>query len=134
VCAEARQEFTRKVRTIAGNFQLFARERWLLNPVQNRLWLQTVSHKALRLMSPLLLLGALGLNLLLLDRAPYRWLLVGQSVFYLAALGGYAFRNARRCPQVISVPYVFCLLNWATVVAFVRFISGRQRVTWAKGQ
>ncbi|PYQ58657.1 MAG: hypothetical protein DMF58_14540, partial [Acidobacteria bacterium] len=36
--ATASQEFTRKVRTLAGNFQLFARERWLLNPFQNRLW------------------------------------------------------------------------------------------------
>jgi hypothetical protein len=34
----AREEFTRKVRTIAGNFQLFARERWLFNPRRNRLW------------------------------------------------------------------------------------------------
>ena len=32
----------------------------------------------------------------------------------------------------MSVPYVFCLLNWATTVAFVRFLTGRQRVTWDK--
>ena len=43
------QEFTRKVRTLAGNFQLFARERWLCNPFRNRLWWQVISHKALRL-------------------------------------------------------------------------------------
>ena len=30
--ASPRQEFVRKVRTIAGTFQLFARERWLFNP------------------------------------------------------------------------------------------------------
>ncbi len=32
--ATARQEFVRKARTIAGTFQLFARERWLFNPLQ----------------------------------------------------------------------------------------------------
>src|SRR6266851_3601871 len=50
-------EFRRKWRTLAGNFQLFSRERWLLHPLRNRLWLQTVSHKGLRLLCPLLLLG-----------------------------------------------------------------------------
>jgi hypothetical protein len=35
-------------RTIAGMFQLMAREGWLLNPLQNRLWFETISHKVLR--------------------------------------------------------------------------------------
>src|SRR5262249_20088710 len=37
-------EFIRKVRTIAGTFQLFSRERWLFNPFRNRLWFETMSH------------------------------------------------------------------------------------------
>ena len=49
VSATAREEFTRKVRTIAGTFQLFGRHRWLLGPVQNPLWFQTLSHKGARL-------------------------------------------------------------------------------------
>src|SRR5229473_198446 len=51
-------ESRRKVRTLAGNFQLFSREKWLLHPLRNRLWLQTVSHNGLRLLCPLLLFGA----------------------------------------------------------------------------
>jgi len=128
----AGQEFTRKVRTIAGNFQLFAREPWLLNPFHNRLWLQTVSHKGLRLLSPLLLAAALGANLFLLDRPFYRWTLGIQVIFYATALGGYVFRGASKQVPLVSVLYVFCLLNWVTVVAFLRFITGRQGVTWEK--
>src|SRR5207245_1620953 len=41
VAATSEEDFARKVRTIAGCCQLFARERWLLNPFGNRLWLQT---------------------------------------------------------------------------------------------
>lgn len=130
--ATAREEFMRKVRTIAGNFQLFVRERWLLNPLRNRLWFYTVSHKGLRLLVPLLLVAAFGANLLLLDRLFYRWALVGQVVFYGAALGGYALRDTRRKIPLLSVPYVVCLLSWATVVAFLRFITGRQTVTWER--
>lgn len=128
--ATATQEFKRKVRTIAGNFQLFSRERWLLNPLRNRLWLQTVSHKGLRLLSPFFLTAAFGGNLFLLDQPFYRWTLAAQIVFYTVALLGYTARNARRSIPLLSVPYVFCFLNWVTVVAFVRFVTGRQRVSW----
>ena len=62
VAATASVEFTRKVRTLAGNFQLFVREPWLLNPFANRLWLQTISHKGCRLLSPLCLAAAFGAN------------------------------------------------------------------------
>jgi hypothetical protein len=32
----------------------------------------------------------------------------------------------------VTIPYVICLLSWATVVGFVRFVTGRQRVTWER--
>jgi len=130
--ATAPEEFRRKVRTIAGTFQLFARNRWLLSPRRNRLWLQTVSHKGLRLMSPLLL-GALAASNVLLVEAPlYRLALGAQLAFYGAALVGALTRGTRVRIPFMSVPYVFCLLNWATTVAFLRFLAGRQRVTWDK--
>ncbi len=133
--ATAAQEFTRKVRTLAGNFQLFARERWLLDPFQNRLWLQTVSHKALRLLTPLLLLIALGTNLLLLGGPPFHELtLAGQFVFYAAALGGYVMTlgGGQRPVRILTVPYVICLLSAATLVALFRFVRRGQSVAWDK--
>lgn len=129
VASRAREEFARKVRTISGNFQLFAREGWLLNPRRNRLWFQTVSHKVLRLGSPLFFLVAFGTNFALAGEALYREMLLAQLLFYAAALTGSALRNARRRLPLLSVPYTVCLLNWATVVAFYRFVSGRQPVT-----
>jgi len=130
--ATAQDELTRKVRTIAGKFHLFARERWLLNPFRNRLWLQTVSHIGLRLLIPLLLVTALGANIFMLDEAFYRWTLAAQLLFYAAALAGRVLRNARSKIPLLTVPYTVCLLNWATVLAFLRFVAGRQSVTWEK--
>jgi biofilm PGA synthesis N-glycosyltransferase PgaC len=130
--ATASQETTRKVRTIAGNFQLFAWHRWLLDPFRNRLWLQTMSHKVLRLLSPLLLAGAFATNLLLLDHWLLRCMLAGQVTLYTAALAGGLLRNRARPMPLLNVPYVFCLLNWVTVVAFLRFASGSQPVTWRR--
>jgi glycosyltransferase involved in cell wall biosynthesis len=130
--ASAREEFARKVRTLAGNFQLFAREPWLLLPTRNRIWFQTLSHKALRLLTPLLLAAALGANLTLLDRALYQVTLAAQTLFYAAALEGWVARDSRRGRRLLTVPYVVCLLSWATLVGLYRFATGRQRVTWER--
>jgi poly-beta-1,6-N-acetyl-D-glucosamine synthase len=132
VVPTAQQEFTRKLRTIAGNFQLFFLRPWLLSPLHNRLWVQTVSHKLLRLLSPLLLATAFVANLALAGQPGYRSLLVAQILFYGAALLGYLTRHAARKPFFLNVPYAFCLLNWATVVALVHLLNGRQQVTWKR--
>src|SRR5207248_10520623 len=60
----------------------------------------------------------------------YRLMLAAQLAFYGVALGGYVAGGARRRLGVLSVPYVFCLLNAAIVVGLARFVSGRQQVTW----
>jgi poly-beta-1,6-N-acetyl-D-glucosamine synthase len=51
-------EFNRKLRTLAGNFQLIAFAPWLLTP-QNRVLVQLVSHKLLRLIVPYLFVSLL---------------------------------------------------------------------------
>jgi poly-beta-1,6-N-acetyl-D-glucosamine synthase len=127
----ARQEFVRKARTIAGTFQLFARERWLLSPRHNRLWFETISHKALRLALPVLhLLLFVSACVLATVWWPYGWALVGQVAFYLAAWAGYSQRQRRSF--VFTVPCAMCVLIWATVVGFVRFATRRQQVTWER--
>jgi len=126
----AQEEFTRKVRTIAGTFQLFARERWLLSPSRNALWFETMSHKALRLAAPLLQVVLVLASLELANITIYRCALAGQLLFYTAALGGYAHRHMQHRLYLLTVPYTFCLLNWATIVGFMWFLTGRQRVTW----
>jgi len=128
------EEFTRKVRTIAGNFQLVARERWIFNPSRNRLWFQTLSHKVLRLVSPVLLGTALLSALWLADAPFYRLALGLQCGFYAAAAGGAWASGAGRRIPLLAFPYVFCLLHVATVVAFWRFLRGTQSVTWQRLQ
>jgi cellulose synthase/poly-beta-1,6-N-acetylglucosamine synthase-like glycosyltransferase len=148
--ATPRQEFVRKARTIAGTFQLFCRERWLLNPFRNRLWFETLSHKGLRLGAPLLQAIVLACSIGLRDVPLYRVMLLGQWAFYGAALAGWALGHRAPSPEsrgaspesraaspesrapmfLLSVPYAICLLNWATIVGFIRFTAGRQHATW----
>lgn len=128
--SSAAEEFTRKVRTIAGNFQLLRRETWLFSPLRNRLWVQTLSHKGLRLVGPFLLAGTFGANLTLLHSDFYRMTFVAQLFFYLAAIGGFLLRDARRRVRALVVPYMVCLLNWATAVALFRFLTQQQGAIW----
>jgi cellulose synthase/poly-beta-1,6-N-acetylglucosamine synthase-like glycosyltransferase len=128
----AEAEFTRKARTITGNFQLFAREGWLLNPFRNRIWFQTVSHKGLRLLGPVLHILAFGSNLALAGEPFYQRMLLAQVAFYVAALSGRVLQHTQKAIPCLTVPYTMCLLNWATMVGFFRFVVGRQQVTWEK--
>src|SRR4029079_2680370 len=118
---------------IAGTFQLLARETWLWNPVRNPLWLETISHKALRLTIPLLHAALLIANVVLLGEGFfYRILLGAQVAFAAAGLTGHLFRYAPWRPLIVAVPYAMCLMSWATVVGFVRFATDRQRAAWER--
>lgn len=131
--ATSGEEFTRKVRTLAGAFQLFAREGWLFNPARNRLWWQTISHKALRLLIAPLQVATFATNLVLAsDSAFYQFTLLGQVLFYACALAGWMLPKSRKRSSVVTFPYIFCLLSWATVVGFMRCITSRQTVMWEK--
>ncbi len=131
--ASAREEYTRKVRTIGGVAQLFAREPWLLLPV-HRLWLQAVSHKLLRLAAPFLMLAALGAAALLARRSPlYAAALAVQLAVYGVAVAGAVLRErSGRLARLLAIPYAFCLLNYTTLIALARFATGRHQVQWRK--
>ncbi|OOG53668.1 glycosyltransferase family 2 protein [Rhodanobacter sp. C03] len=51
------QERGRKIRTLAGNYQLIQLAPWLLLPWRNPLWWRFVSHKLLRLLAPWLMVS-----------------------------------------------------------------------------
>jgi cellulose synthase/poly-beta-1,6-N-acetylglucosamine synthase-like glycosyltransferase len=94
---DAHAELRRKVRTLAGNFQLIAQEPRLLLPFVNPVWLQFVSHKLGRLLVPYALLAILVSSAWL---APVSTLHAtafgGQLMFYgLAMYGAVLDRRAR---------------------------------------
>lgn len=87
--ADAAAERRRKVRTLAGNFQILALEPALLNPLKNRVWVQYVSHKLGRLAVPYAMALALIANIAIASAGIlYMAALAGQVAFYaLAAYG-----------------------------------------------
>lgn len=101
VSADVGAEQRRKVRTLAGNYQLLVLEPRLLLPVVNPVWLPFVSHKLGRLLVPYALVALLISSAALASQHIFYGLaLVGQTAFYVLALHGAALES----DKATSVP------------------------------
>ncbi|WP_426661099.1 glycosyltransferase family 2 protein [Rhodanobacter aciditrophus] len=127
---QPREEQRRKIRTLAGNYQLVQLAPWLLLPWRNPLWFRFVSHKLLRLLAPWLLL-ALALSAAAL--APRH------ALFALTALGLLAVVAAvvagRLLPALgarlpIRLLTAFCYLNLFAAQALLAFARNRRLHLW----
>jgi cellulose synthase/poly-beta-1,6-N-acetylglucosamine synthase-like glycosyltransferase len=125
----AEREFSRKVRTLSGNYQLVQLAPWLLGG-QNPLRFEFISHKLLRLLAPFALAAALAASIALPQPA-YRIALALQLAFYGLSL--IAMLKLARGPlaRVADAARTFVVLNTAALVAFVKFVTGR-RVGWVR--
>jgi cellulose synthase/poly-beta-1,6-N-acetylglucosamine synthase-like glycosyltransferase len=131
---EAAQERARKVRTLAGNFQLLTLMPQLLLPWRNPIVLQFVSHKVLRLVAPW------AMAILLACSAA----LAADSTFYAAALAlqllGYsmplvgALVPRLRSQRIICAGTAFFVLNWFAVLGLIEFIGNRNAHLWRTKQ
>ena len=125
----ARHEFGRKLRTLAGNYQLLQFAPWLLT-TSNPLLLEFVCHKVLRLLVPFALLSLL-VSTLWLREGLYGFVLVLQIVFYvLAGLGLFRLRLGL-LSRLSNISLAFTVLNTAACLAFIYFITGR-KVAWTQ--
>jgi biofilm PGA synthesis N-glycosyltransferase PgaC len=119
------KEFSRKVRTLTGNYQLLRLAPWLLSS-SNPLLFRFVSHKLLRLLVPLLLV--LMLLSSAMAKGPFYsavfWL---QVLFYGLAAFGASTPAAKRFKPV-AIASTFVMLNAAAALAFYNFISGRKEL------
>jgi cellulose synthase/poly-beta-1,6-N-acetylglucosamine synthase-like glycosyltransferase len=123
-------EKKRKLRTLGGNFQSFARHPWLFSPTSNPIWLQFLSHKVCRLIVPYALLStllsSLGSSTPLIQAS-----VVPQLAFYgLAALA--ARHEGVNRNRVASFARVFVELNWTAMLAGIQYWRGRQDGRWEK--
>jgi len=119
-------EFKRKVRTLAGNYQIIRAFPMLLGP-RNRMWFHFWSYKVGRLLLPytLLVLFASGLFL------PGNWRLsitAAQIVFYAAAAMDRWMPARSRVKRLTSPARIFTALLMAAVVALRVFFVEPQKL------
>jgi cellulose synthase/poly-beta-1,6-N-acetylglucosamine synthase-like glycosyltransferase len=124
------REFSRKVRTLSGNYQLLQVAPWLLSK-SNPIRFEFVSHKLLRLAVPFALAALLLASFWL--RGPfYRGMLILQLVFYgLSLLALSRLVKGGVLARMADAAGTFVLLNGAAVVALANFVRGR-RAAWTR--
>lgn len=126
------KESIRKRRTVAGAAQLIVdHPTWML-PWRNPIWFEFVSHKLIRLVSPLLLIVAAATNLRLASQPLYALLLTWHVAFYVSALVGWWFQRAGRRSVLFGAQLMFVALNATTVAALWDALRGRFRATWQR--
>lgn len=128
-----REEFRRRVRTIAGSYQYLIQNPSLLIPITNEIWFDFVSHKVCRILAPIALC-ILFISNVFLQYWPYRLLLVSQIIFYITAGIGAALAGRGKLPKLLSAPCTFLILNVAAAVALFKLSVGTQSHLWEKTQ
>jgi cellulose synthase/poly-beta-1,6-N-acetylglucosamine synthase-like glycosyltransferase len=131
--ANPSDEFRRKVRTLAGNFQLLtllpASAFW---PWSNRVWWQAISHKLMRLVSPWALLGVWISSFFLTQPGYTIFFYVAWTACLLAVLG--LIRPLAEHVRPLGWAASFLVLNAAAWLAFWVWITGQTGKSWHKVQ
>lgn len=128
VSKDTSQEWKRKVRTLAGNWQLLSLQPALLVPFVNPNWFRFVSHKLLRLIVPFALLVLL-FSSFFLSGPFYLGMSLLQLFCYLCAAIGLSAPVARRF-RLISLSYFFVIMNAAAAVGFWYWMTGQASTVW----
>jgi len=127
---QPREEQRRKIRTLAGNYQLVQLAPWLLLPWRNPLWFRFVSHKLLRLLAPWLLLAlALSATLLATRHALFAATALGLLAALAAVVAGRLLPTlgGRRPVRLLTA---FCYLNLFAAQALLAFARNRRLHLW----
>lgn len=107
-------EFRRRLRTMVGNIQLIRVMPALLSPRSNPLFLRFVSHKVLRVVAPVLIVGTLTIGFL---QAGTIYLGVAVALLSLLVLGGVGLLLPG---SALAVPSAFFLVTAAALAALFR--------------
>jgi cellulose synthase/poly-beta-1,6-N-acetylglucosamine synthase-like glycosyltransferase len=123
------REFSRKVRTLSGNYQLLQVAPWLLGSA-NPIRFEFISHKLSRLAVPFALVAVLVASAFL-KQPFYRAMLLLQIAFYGLSLIAIAGLKIGPLARLADPARTFVVLNSAAMVAFVNFLSGKKAV-WSR--
>ncbi|WP_439554741.1 glycosyltransferase family 2 protein [Dyadobacter sp.] len=136
---DIKEELKRKVRIAAGGIQSILRLKKLLNPFHAPLLsFQYISHRVLRwTVTPFLMILSFVLNIWIVAEGGgwfYSIILVGQVLFYGAALLGWLLEKRKIKVKALFVPYYFCVMNYAVLAGIRRYIKGSQSAAWDKSR
>lgn len=133
VAATGQAEFSRKVRVIIRSWKAFIFRKELLNPFRYKFYaIQFFSHKILRYLVVFPLLILILVSPFLWDAGLlYQLAILGQVAIYSCALLGWLLNGTRLGhKKLFTIPFYFCMVNIASLVAFISVVQGHQIKLW----
>ncbi len=133
VAATSQVEFGRKVRVIMRSWKAFFFRRELLDPFRYKYYtIQLVSHKILRYLVVFPLLALFLISPFLWKAGfLYQMATIGQVAFYGCALLGWWLKGNRfGRKKIFTIPFYFCMVNAASLIAIINVVRGRQIKHW----
>lgn len=131
---KSKDEYDRKRRIVtqgARSFFTLLGELPLSRPL---VLFELISHKFLRWIVGVFMVGIFVSNLFLLSDNFYLGIFVLQVAFYLAAFTGYLLEKVGVKVKLLYVPYFFCLVNAAAISGVLNMIFGGKLSTWEKAK
>lgn len=126
-----KEEFQRRIRIGAGNFQLFKLLPKMLNPFKFIRFYFYISHKVTRWFLPFILILILFSNILLaISGFLYSTLLLLQVFIYSASLFGWVLDRMGKQVAILTSSYHFVAMNIAILIGFFKFLKGIKVATW----
>jgi len=125
-------EFRRRTRIGAGNFQSLCWLSRLLLPDFGTVSWAFWSHKVLRWLCPLLMVVAFATSAVLADQPVYRGLMIAQGLFYAAAIVGHSLPLSGKLGSVGRLAWMFVMMNVALGIGFFRWVFRTQKATWKR--
>lgn len=124
-----REEFDRKVRTLAGNYQLFQLLPWVLSPFKNPVFFELFSHKVCRLIVPYFMISML-ISSALIDNWFGMLMFYSQLCFYSLTLllYLYSYKKSGKTNFMLS----FVMLNLAALKAGIVYWTSSTHSLWKK--
>ena len=124
-------EYSRKKRIILRSFAGLMENAGYLNPFRYGIFAVEIwSHKLIRWFVPFSLIGMLATNFLLLNDLLFNMLFLVQGLFYLLAVIGWRGGETARKIWFVYIPYYFCMINYASLLAIISYFGGKRYTTW----
>jgi cellulose synthase/poly-beta-1,6-N-acetylglucosamine synthase-like glycosyltransferase len=129
---QAKKELKARVRIISQTFSDLWRNRSVLNPFRSGFYaIQLWSHKVMRYLVPIcLILIFLSSGFLASSNVFYAALFVAQLAFYFAAFVSWVLERFGVTLRLLALPQYFVITNLASLIAFVKFVSGETYTKW----
>lgn len=126
------RELRMRVRIITQTFTDLWRHRGMMNPFRSGFYaIELFSHKVMRYLVPVFLLLIFIPSVVLARHSLfYSLALLAQLCFYAAAGASWVFERFGRRNRILALPQYFVLANFASLVAYYKFLSGERYARW----